>query len=159
MVPQLERVAHPLGATVMSGGGFDSATDKHNFAATLAGHDRPTEVLHIGDHDPSGVSMFLAYLEDVEAFTRDLGGNATFTRLAVTPEQITAYDLPTAPPKETDRRAFSGQTCQAEALAPDVLANILQTAIEQRIDRRVYESVLRRERKIRRELLAQLSDE
>jgi hypothetical protein len=40
-----------------------------------------------------------------------------------------------------------------------VLANILQTAIEQRIDRRVYESVLRRERKIRRELLAQLSDE
>src|SRR5262245_55680247 len=26
MVPQLERVAHPLGVTVMSGGGFDSLT-------------------------------------------------------------------------------------------------------------------------------------
>jgi len=33
-------------------------------------------VLHIGDHDPSGVSMFLAFLEDVEAFARDLGGEA-----------------------------------------------------------------------------------
>jgi hypothetical protein len=54
MVPQLERVAHPLGATVMSGGGFDSLTDKHKFAAELADHDRPTEVLHIGDHDASG---------------------------------------------------------------------------------------------------------
>ena len=74
MVPQLARVAHPFGITVMSGGGFDSTTDRHNFAAALSEHDRPTEVLHIGDHDPSGVSMFLAFLEDVEAFTRELGG-------------------------------------------------------------------------------------
>jgi len=79
MVPQLERVAHPLGATVMSGGGFDSLTDKHKFAAELAGHGRPTQVLHIGDHDPSGAHMFLAILEDIEAFTRELGGNVTFT--------------------------------------------------------------------------------
>jgi hypothetical protein len=156
MAPQLGRIADPFGVTVMSGGGFDSLTDKHKFAAALASHDRPTEVLHIGDHDPSGVSMFLAFLEDVEAFTRELGGNATFTRLAVTPEQIERYALPTAPAKDTDKRAFSGETCQAEALAPDVLANILRTAIQQRIDNRAYESVLRRERKMRRELLKQL---
>jgi hypothetical protein len=68
MVPQLERVAHPFGVTVISGGGFDSLTDNHKFAATLASQGRPTVVLHIGDHDPSGVSMFLAFLEDVEAF-------------------------------------------------------------------------------------------
>jgi hypothetical protein len=157
MAPQLGRTANPLGVTVLSGGGFDSLTDKHKFAAELVNHDRPTEVLHIGDHDASGVNMFLAFLEDVEAFTRDLGGNCMFTRLAVTPEQIARYDLPTAPPKETDKRAFSGETCQAEALAPDVLASILRTAIEQRIDRRVYERVLRREQRIRRELIKRLN--
>jgi hypothetical protein len=156
MAPQLGRVANPFGVTAMSGGGFDSTTDKHKFAAAVASQGRPTEVLHIGDHDPSGVSMFLAFLEDVEAFTRELGGNATFTRLAVTPEQIERYDLDTAPPKKDDKRAFSGDTCQAEALAPDVLANILRAAIEQRIDRRVYERVLKRERQVRRELLAKL---
>jgi hypothetical protein len=156
MAPQLARVANPFGVTVMSGGGFDSLTDKHAFAAALASQGRPTEVLHIGDHDPSGAHMFLAFLEDIEAFTRDLGGNATFTRLAVTPEQIERYELPTAPPKPTDNRAFSGETCQAEALAPDVLANILHTAIEQRIDNRAYKSMLRRERKMRRELQKQL---
>jgi hypothetical protein len=159
MVPQLERVAHPFGITVMSGGGFDSLTDKHKFAAALAEHDRPTEVLHIGDHDPSGVSMFLAFLEDVEAFTRDLGGNATFTRLAVTPEQITRHRLTTAPKKKSDKRAFSGRTCQAEALAPDVLASIVRTAIEQRLDRRIYKRVLKRERQVRRELLTKLQRE
>jgi hypothetical protein len=157
MVPQLARVCEPFGITAMSGGGFESLTDKHNFAAELARHDRPTEVLHIGDHDPSGVSMFACYLEDVQAFTRDLGGEATFTRLAVTPDQIAVYDLPTAPPKPTDRRAFNGETCQAEALAPDVLASILRDAIEARIDRRALDRVLQRERQVRRELLTRLS--
>jgi hypothetical protein len=157
MVPQLARVCEPFGITAMSGGGFESLTDKYNFAAELARHDRPTEVLHIGDHDPSGVSMFACYLEDVEAFTRDLGGEATFTRLAVTPEQIAHHDLPTAPPKPTDNRAFHGETCQAEALAPDVLAAILRDAIEARIDRRALNRVLKRERQVRRTLLARLA--
>ena len=71
MVPQLGRVAEPYGIPVMSSGGFDSTTDRHAFAAQLAEHDRPTEVLHIGDHDPSGTHMFLAFLEDVEARKRE----------------------------------------------------------------------------------------
>ena len=90
--------------------------------------------------------MFLAFLEDVEAFTRELGGQAIFTR------QIRKYRLPTAPPKATDRRAFAGETCQAEALPPDTLANILRTAIEERVDQRVLDRVLHPERRIRREL-------
>jgi hypothetical protein len=158
MAPQLETVANPFGVTVMSGGGFDSVTDKHWFAEELVGHAVPTEVLHIGDHDPSGVSMFLAFLEDVEAFTRSLGGEATFTRLAVTPTQIEALNLPTAPPKETDRRAFSGETCQAEAIAPDILAAILRVAIEQRIDRDIRQHVLRREKRERQKLINRLRD-
>jgi hypothetical protein len=156
MVPQLARVTNPFGVTVMSGGGFDSLTDKYTFAAGLANHDRPTEVLHIGDHDPSGVSMFLAFLEDVGAFTRDLGGCATFTRLAVTPKQITQYNLPTTPPKDTDQRAFSGQTCQAEALSPDVLTQIVRDAIESRIDVDALNRVKQREQQMRRQLLKQL---
>jgi hypothetical protein len=153
MVSQLERVAHPLGVTVMSGGGFESTTDRHKFAAALASHDRLTEVLDIGDHDASGAHRHLAYREDIQAFAHELGGDIIFTRLAVTPDQIQQYDLPTAPPKTTDRRAFRGRTCQAEALAPDVLAGILRHAIEQRIDHRVLDRVLKRERAEQRKLV------
>jgi hypothetical protein len=159
MAPQLARVANPFGVAVISGGGFDSVTDKHNFARRLIDHDRPTEVLHIGDHDPSGVHMFLAFLEDVEAFTRELGGEATFTRLAVTPAQITRLGLPTAPAKLGDRRAFNGVTCQAEAIAPDDLAAILLAAIESRIDMDAYQDVLEREKEAREELLERLGGE
>jgi hypothetical protein len=157
MVPQLARVASSYGIAIMSSGGFDSVTEKHKFAEQVATDDRPTEVLHIGDHDPSGAHMCLAYFEDIEAFAGDLGGEVTITRLAVTPAQIGEFDLPTAPPKPGDKRAFSGMTCQAEALAPDVLASILRDAIEARIDRRALNRVLKREREVRRELMARLS--
>jgi hypothetical protein len=153
MAPQLERVTRPFAIPVMSGGGFDSTTDKHKFAAALTDHNRPTEVLAITDLDASGAHKYLAEMEDVMAFARDLGGEVTFTRLVVTREQIRRYRLDTAPPKPTDKRAFHGTTCQVEALAPDVLANILRTAIEERIDQRVLDRVLKRERAERRKLL------
>ena len=63
---------------------------------------------------------------------------------------------PTAPAKPTDDRAFVGATCQAEAIAPDVLADIVCNAIEGRIDRAAYERVLKRERKVQRELARRL---
>jgi hypothetical protein len=95
----------------------------------------------------------------VEAFTEELGGRATFTRLAVTPAQIAAYSLPTAPPKPGDRRAFHGRTCHAETIAPDVLADILRTAIDARTDRRALVTVQRRERAARRELPDRLDED
>jgi hypothetical protein len=81
MVPQLARTVDWCGISVISSGGFESVTEKHAFAVELANEDRPTEVLHIGDHDPSGAHLFLAVAEDVQAFAADLGGDVTFTRL------------------------------------------------------------------------------
>ena len=46
----------------------------------------------------------------------------------MTPEQIEAMALPTAPAKAADKRAFEGETCQAEAIAPDDLAGITSTS-------------------------------
>jgi len=77
----------------------------------------------------------------------------------VTPAQVDRYHLPTAPPKPGDRRAFSGQTCQAEAIAPDDLADILRTAIESRIDRDAFADVLAREEVARQELLDRFGED
>jgi hypothetical protein len=94
------------------------------------------EVLHVGDFDPSGEHVFASLAEDVAEFALALGADATFSRLAVTEEQVDLYGLPTAPPKPSDRRSFSGgdRTVQAEALPPDVLAGIVEGAIRARLD-------------------------
>ena len=82
--------------------------------------------------------------------------DVTFTRLAVTPEQMVELAPPTAPAKETDKRAFEGETCQAEAIAPDDLAAIIRTALAERIDPGAYDAVLGRERAIRDDLAGRL---
>ena len=160
MAPMLARVAHPYGVPVLTSGGFDSVTAKHDLAhelaAAMAAGER-AEVLHLGDLDPSGVHLFSALAEDVGAMCQALAGDVpTFTRLAVTGEQADLLDLPTAPPKATDRRAFTGQTVQCEAIAPDVLSGILADAIEARRDPIASDAVLAVEASDRAALVAML---
>ncbi len=59
MVPMLSQVTQPYGVSVYSSSCFDSTTFKR--AASLRAADTPEQVplvvLHIGDHDPSGVHL------------------------------------------------------------------------------------------------------
>jgi len=157
MLPQLANYCTDYGVRVLSSGGFDSVTTKHNFAAG-ASEFREVEVLHIGDHDPSGVHMHSSLDEDLQEFVGYYGGSISVTRLAVTPDQVELMRLPTAPPKRTDNRAFEGRTTQAEAIPPRRLKDIVQRAIKTRLDFGIYNEVLERESHIRAELAKKLSD-
>lgn len=64
-------------------------------------------------------------------------------RVALTADQVDEYDLPTAPPKASDTRSASwvGETCQCEALPPDVLASVVEAAILAQLDPGILERV------------------
>ena len=158
MVPQIERIADPYGIPVHSSGGFDSLTAKHALARLLA-RWRCAWVLHVGDHDPSGVHVFSSLTEDVTAMAERLNMSAEieFARLAVTPDQAVAMNLPSAPPKPTDRRAFAGETWQVEAIPPDALAEIVEQAILTRRDPAATDALLAKESKIRATLISRLA--
>lgn len=158
MVPQLARVASEFSVPVFSSGGFDSVTAKHDVAVELAGLGATT-VLHVGDLDPSGVHMFGSLDEDVRSFLDGLGagGQVEFLRLAVTREQVDEFGLPTSPPKRSDRRSFSGDTVQAEAIPPDELARIVREAIDERLDGHVFGQVIDREQRERGRLVEHVS--
>jgi len=160
MAPMLARTANPYGVAVLTSGGFDSLTAKHDLARELAGElDTGTraEILHLGDLDPSGEHLFTSLAEDVAAMCRALcGAEPTFTRLAVTREQADRLGLPTAPPKPTDKRQFTGDTVQCEALDPVTLARILRDAIEARRDPAPAANVLALEADMRAALVGDL---
>jgi hypothetical protein len=70
---------------------------------------------------------------------------------------VAELGLPTAPPKEKDKRSFDGnETTQVEAIPPDVLAQIITDAIQERLDHETYAALLAREARIRAELAATL---
>jgi hypothetical protein len=164
MVPQLERVAGMFSVPVLGSGGFDSTTFKHGLSRRAAELGRKVEVLHVGDHDPSGVHVFANMAEDVAAFGAELGGRVAFSRLAVTSAQAIEWGLPTAPRKETDRRRFAGigadpeATVQAEAVPPDRMAGLLREALARRISSQVLARVEREEAAVRRRLATALAD-
>ena len=150
MLPQLAKVCDPYSVPVRSSGGFDSLTAKHQLAVHIARHG-PTEILHVGDYDPSGVHLFTSLDEDVSAFTEEFGGWVKMTRLAVTERQIVEWALPTDHKKATDTRSFAGvngdgvSTAQAESIDPRMLATLVNEAIVDRIDPEEFADVIARE--------------
>ena len=130
MVRQLRRVAGRYGVRVIASGGFDSVTDKHGIAKLIAKSGDAFEILHIGDLDKSGEDIFAVLEEDAGAFCAALEADATFTRLALTEAQVELYNLPVAPPELTGGRL----AVQAEALPPDILAELVDQAIRDRLD-------------------------
>lgn len=157
MVPQVARLGSEFGIACFSGGGFDGLVGKHDASERAVAGGLRTRILHLGDYDPSGEHLFTSFAEDVAAFAAAAGAEVEFERVAVTAEQVAAYGLPTAPPKPSDRRSFSGTaTTQAEALPPDVLADVVRAAIEHHRDPSVHAAALVREDAERREILARV---
>ena len=140
MLPQIDDVAEPYSVKAYSSGGFDSLTAKKDLANRIVRIEKPAIILHLGDFDPSGESIFDSVAQDVTAFVeadRPHGlVSVAFERIALTRAQVAHYDLPTAPAKTSDTRSrgWDGGTCQLEALPPDVIAGIVRNAITDWID-------------------------
>jgi hypothetical protein len=140
MMPQLQRVADDYSVPVFSCGGFASLSAVRLIVDRVNARPVPTVLLHVGDYDPSGESIFDHLTQDASAFlAADMLPGLHYlhaVRVALTAEQVAAFDLPTRPPKASDSRSarWKGGTCQAEALPPDVLADLVREAIEKELD-------------------------
>jgi hypothetical protein len=182
MLQQLRRHADPYGIPVYCSGGFDKVTGKREIGNEFAMLGKPITVLHIGDHDPSGIHIFESLAEDIVAFAQETSegdfreADIEFVRVAITPDQADQYAVPTALPNKNDDRRFDqylrryasdeepeyrdcdpNQTYQAEGLDPLTLSNLIASAINERTDVESYRKVLAEEEKLRAAILAKLA--
>lgn len=92
-------------------------------------------ILHLGDHDPSGIDMSRDIQERVAQFMDNEGDNLEFERLALNQDQIDQYNPPPNPAKVSDTRFASyqslhGDECwELDALEPSVIENLIRTAV------------------------------
>jgi hypothetical protein len=110
--------------------GYSSLSFLHTAATYIAALDVPTFVYHLGDFDPSGVNAG----EKIEETLRKMAPEAhlVFDRIAVNPDQIAAWSLPSRPTKQTDSRAkgFGAESVELDAIEPNKLRDIVTEAIE-----------------------------
>jgi len=140
----LSRVIQPVceayGVTYVATRGFPSLTLIYESALTLVGLGKPVTVLYFGDHDASG----RAISANLEGDLRGHGAHVTVSRVALNPDQIAAYALPTRSGKWTDSRharfaAAYGDACvELDALPPDVLTGLVEDGITAFVDRAAW---------------------
>jgi hypothetical protein len=133
--------------------GYVSLSLAHTAAMELEENEyRNCYVYHLGDYDPSGQDA----ARDIERKLREMAPDCDFEfeRLAVTPDQIAEWNLPTRPTKKSDPRAkgFSGQSVELDAIPPDELRRIVRDIIERHVDHEEL-AVLKVAEKSERELL------
>ncbi|SCM79834.1 conserved hypothetical protein [uncultured Pleomorphomonas sp.] len=105
-------------------------------------------VLHLGDHDPSGIDMTR---DNEDRLTLFAGESVEVRRLALNWEQIQAHSPPPNPAKETDSRSgnyieqFGGSSWELDALEPKIIDRIISEELEGLIDQEAWEEAKRRE--------------
>lgn len=118
-------------------------------------------LIHLGDHDPSGIDMTRDNGDRVELFGESSG--VEVRRIALNMDQVDAYAPPPNPAKVTDSRAadyiarFGGTSWELDALEPRVLDALITDEIGTLIDPNLWNETATEERQ-RREVLSAIYD-
>jgi hypothetical protein len=121
--------------------GYPSLTYLHEAGESIAYEGKPAFIYYFGDYDPSGLDI----PRKVEAGLREFAPKAEiyFERVAVTPEQIERWQLPTRPTKKTDTRSknFEGESVEVDAIPSQDLRALVRECIDHHVDREVLSRV------------------
>lgn len=137
-VEQVFRTTGTYGVGVLSGSGFSSITSLHDAVLRADDRDVPTIILTAGDLDPAGWDIRARVDADISAFAERHEVPITTRTIALTEGQVDELDLIKAPISAKKAKKHPrwphAWTVELEALTPDQLATIVQTAIEGLLD-------------------------
>jgi hypothetical protein len=114
--------------------GYPSMSYLYEAAKSIEAENKPAYLYYFGDHDPSGVDISRFVSQALCEYAPD--ADITFARVAVTPQQIVGYHLPTRPTKTSDTRSksFQGGSVEVDAISPDDLRWLAENCITKHID-------------------------
>jgi hypothetical protein len=116
--------------------GYSSQSEQYaagqRFSRCMSFGQKPI-VLHLGDHDPSGIDMTRDNAERLSMFSRC---RVEVRRLALNMEQIDEYNPPPNPAKESDSRSsgymerFGDSSWELDALDPIVIDRLIASELD-----------------------------
>ena len=154
LVGVLEPTCNKYDVPLLAARGYPSGTVIHEFTEsdivpTLEKGQRVV-LLHLGDHDPSGIDMTRDLTDRIRLFVEDpIEGSGLdssdieawdLTRIALNRDQIAQYKPPPNPAKATDARfkqyakVHGRSSWELDALRPEVLAELLESNILKHVD-------------------------
>lgn len=154
LVGVLQDVCREYDIPLLAARGYPSGTVLREFAEsdlikTLM-HGQNVRIVHLGDHDPSGIDMSRDLDERLRLFSgipvgedyydHDGGGYFEFSRVALSMDQIEDQRPPPNPAKSTDsrfldyRKKYGSKSWELDALRPEFLSNLVRLEAKDVID-------------------------
>lgn len=122
------------------------------------GRPQGTIVLHLGDHDPSGIDMTRDIEERLKMFMGENHECIRVERLALNMDQVRQYKLPPNPAKISDSRAAAyikkhgRESWELDALNPAMLNKLVKDRIVEIRNAGLWDAQVNREQKAREKL-------
>jgi len=144
----MERASETWRLPYFSCRGYVSQSEIHQAAYDLKKVGKEVIILHLGDHDPSGVDMTRDMQDRFHMFGAT---NVTFKRIALTMQQIRSLRPPPNPAKITDTRAskyiqeFGHESWELDALTPEYIVKLVDEEAEKFIDIEAWDEVIEQE--------------
>lgn len=147
LVGVLERTCREYDVPLLAARGYPSVSVIREFCegplSDAYANGQEAVILHLGDHDPSGIDMTRDIDERIELFTD--GYEVTVHRLALNMDQIKEQRPPPNPAKMTDARfkeyskKFGVKSWELDALQPDYLSKLVERNIKKYIDKGLWQ--------------------
>ena len=151
----ISRTSNRWDVTSFACKGYTSQSSMHTAARRIRYQEakgRKATIIHLGDHDPSGIDM----TRDIQDRLAMFWSEATVDRIALNMDQIEELNPPPSPAKVTDSRAndyidrFGTDSWELDAIEPAALDTLVEGAIlshlnmglrQERLDREEREKV------------------
>lgn len=159
----LAPIAHEYHVTLMVNKGYSSQSAMYESAQRFIRRmnfkktPKCPVLLYLGDHDPSGEDM----VRDIRDRLVMFGVHGlTMHKLALTMDQVEAYNPPPNPAKVSDPRAeayiaeHGASSWEVDALPPDVLVQLIRDALDRFVDRPRMDAIIAQEERDRTALRA-----
>jgi hypothetical protein len=152
LVGVISRVCEQLDVPYFSCRGYTSASEMWSMGHRRMGQHRregqTTIIMHLGDHDPSGLDMTRDIADRLELFS---GQAVEVKRLALNMDQVEELGPPPNPAKVTDSRAkayiiaYGRESWELDALEPEYMENLIRTNVLALRDQEAWDKALEKE--------------
>lgn len=111
-------------------------------------------ILHLGDHDPSGIDM----TRDIQDRLTMFAGSVQVERLALNMDQVNQYNPPPSPAKITDSRAkdyiqkYGNDSWELDALDPNIISGLINDRVMELRDDGLWQTKVALEKQYKTQL-------
>lgn len=154
LVGVISRICKMLDVPYFACKGYVSQSEMWVASQRLQGYRNSGQepvIIHLGDHDPSGIDMTRDILDRQALFT----GGIEVERIALNMNQVDEYSPPPNPAKLTDTRCegymdkYGDESWELDALEPRVLSDLIKDTVKSYRDDCIYNDVLKQEKEYR----------